>query len=177
MAVSQDKNIYLIGPRASGKTTLGRMLATELERPFLDLDEEFLQSTGRTIAEVVETEGWESFRDLETSVLASIAGTPGHVVATGGGVVLKARNRELLIEGVVIYLQTDPEKVVARLMEELLPEQRPALTDLALEDEVRKTVQERDPYYLACAHLIAPDLPLEELAERITEELLEWPEE
>jgi shikimate kinase len=91
-------------------------------------------------------------------------------------VVLKARNRELLSEGVTVYLQTDAETVVARLMAELLPEQRPALTDLSLEDEVRKTVQEREPYYLSVAQLIAPDHPLEELAERLAKELRDWPE-
>ncbi len=176
MAVSAEKNIYLVGPRACGKTTVGRMLAKALGRPFLDLDEEFVETTGRTIADVVETEGWEGFRELETAVLAAVAETPGHVVATGGGVVLKARNRELLGTGVVIYLQTDPEKVVARLMAELMPEQRPALTGLSLEDEVRKTVAEREPYYLAVAQLIAPDRPMEELAARLSEELNAWPE-
>lgn len=176
MAVPADKNIYLVGPRACGKTTIGRMLATALGRPFVDLDEEFVENTGRTIADVVETEGWEGFRELETAVLAAVAETPGNVVATGGGVVLKARNRELLAGGVVIYLQTDPEKVVERLMEELKPVQRPALTNLSLEDEVRKTVLEREPYYLAVAQLVAPDRPLEELAERLAGELKAWPE-
>jgi len=175
MAVSPEKNIYLVGPRACGKTTLGRTLADALRRPFLDLDEEFVNTTGRTIAEVVESEGWEGFRDLETAVLAAVAETPGLVVATGGGVVLKTRNRELLSQGVAVYLQADVEKLVARLMAELLPEQRPALTGLSLEDEVRKTIQEREPYYLAVAQLIVPDRPLKELATRLTKELNDWP--
>jgi len=176
MAVSIDKNIYLVGPRACGKTTVGRMLAIALKRPFVDLDDEFVETTGRTIADVVESEGWDRFRELETAVLAAVAATPGHVVATGGGTPLKARNRELLDEGVVIYLQADPEKVVSRLMEELNPQQRPALTDLSLEDEVRKTVREREPYYLACAHLVAPDKSPGELAERLAREIAAWPE-
>jgi shikimate kinase len=176
MAVSAEKNIYLVGPRACGKTTIGRMLAKALGRPFMDLDEEFVETTGRTIADVVETEGWDSFRELETAVLAAVAETPGNVVATGGGAVLKARNRELLSGGVVVYLQTDPEKVVERLMAELKPEQRPALTELSLEDEVRKTVLDREPYYMAVAHLVAPDRPLEELAERLAQELKDWQE-
>ena len=174
MAVSPEKNIYLVGPRACGKTTLGRMLAKELGRPFLDLDEQFAIRTGSTIARVVEAQGWEHFRELEHEVLAWAAADPWHVVATGGGVVLKAANRELLKRGVTVYLQADPEKVVARLMAELLPEQRPALTDLSLEQEVRKTVLEREPYYMAVAHLTAPDRPLEELLERIARELRAW---
>lgn len=176
MAVSAEKNIYLVGPRACGKTTIGRMLAIALKRPFVDLDDEFVETTGRTIADVVESEGWDRFRELETAVLAAVSATPGHVVATGGGVPLKARNRELLGEGVVIYLQADPEKVVNRLLEELKPHQRPALTDLSLEDEVRKTVREREPYYLSCAHLVAPDRPLDELAARLAQEMTAWPE-
>ncbi len=174
MAVAQDKNIYLVGPRASGKTTIGRMIAERLGRPFVDLDEAFVRVTGRTIAQVVEAEGWESFRELEAQVLDGVAATPGHVVATGGGVVLKAVNRATLGKGVVVYLQADPEKVVARLMAELKPEQRPALTGLSLEDEVRRTVAERDPYYMSCAHMIAPEAPLEVLAERISRELEDW---
>ena len=176
MAVSPEKNIYLVGPRACGKTSVGKRLAEALNRPFMDLDEEFMETTGRTIADVVETEGWEGFRELETAVLAAVAETPGNVVATGGGVVLKARNRELLTQGVVVYLQADPDKVVARLMAELMPEQRPALTDLSLEEEVRKTVQDREPYYLAVAQLIAPDRPLEELVGRLAKELAAWPQ-
>jgi len=74
----------------------------------------------------------------------------------------------------VVYLQADPEKVVARLMAELLPEQRPALSELSLEDEVRKTVKEREPYYLAVAHLVAPEQSVEELAERLAAELSIW---
>jgi len=176
MAVSAEKNIYLVGPRACGKTTIGRMLAKALGRPFMDLDEEFVETTGRSIGDVVETEGWDAFRELETAVLAAVSETPGNVVATGGGVVLRARNRELLAEGVVVYLQADPDKVVARLMDELKPEQRPALTNLSLEDEVRKTVLEREPYYMAVAQMVAPDAPLEELAERLARELTHWQE-
>jgi len=176
MAVSPEKNIYLVGPRACGKTSIGRLIAEKLGRPFMDLDEEFVETTGRTIADVVESEGWEGFRELETSVLAAVSETPGNVVATGGGAVLKARNRELLAQGVVVYLQADPEKVVARLMAELLPEQRPALTDLPLEEEVRRTVKEREPYYMAVAHLVAPERPLEELADRLARELTDWTE-
>lgn len=176
MAVSPDKNIYLVGPRACGKTTIGRKLAEALGRPFIDLDEEFTETTGRTIADVVESEGWEGFRELETSVLAAVSETPGNVVATGGGVVLKARNRELLQEGVVVYLQADPERVVERLMAELNPEQRPPLTGLSLEDEVRRTVAEREPYYMAVAQLVAPERPLDELAERLAAELMAWTE-
>lgn len=168
------KNVYLIGPRACGKTTVGRALAEALGRPFVDLDEAFVEHTGRTIAQVVEAEGWETFRELETRVLEAVAETPGRIVATGGGVVLKAANRETLARGIVVYLQTDPEKVVARLLADLLPEQRPALTDLSLEDEVRRTVAEREPYYRACAHLFAPDRPLEELVERLVGEIRAW---
>ena len=174
MAVDPLKNVYLVGPRASGKSTLGRMLAEALGRPFVDLDEAFVDHVGRSIAQVVEAEGWERFRELETEVLRDVAEAGGQVVATGGGAVLKAPNREILGHGVVVYLQADAEAVVERLMAELKPEQRPALTGMSLEDEVRKTVLEREPYYMACAHLIAPQRPLEELCGRIAAELKAW---
>ena len=175
MALKPDKNVYLIGPRACGKTTLGRMLAKRLDRPFVDLDEAFVSRTNRTVAQVVEAEGWEGFRALESEVLASEAETGGKVVATGGGVVLKEPNRRVLAKGVVIYLQADPDRVVATLVAELNPDQRPALTDLPLEEEVRRTLAEREPFYLACAQFVAPERPLDEQLERLVGELERWP--
>jgi shikimate kinase len=175
MAVGQ-RNIYLIGPRASGKTSLGQMLAQELDRPFVDLDQAFAHRTGQSIAQVVEGQGWERFRELESEVLEATAEIPGQVVGTGGGVVLSPQNRQVLAKGVVVYLQADPEKLVARLMDELLPGQRPALTELSLEEEVRRTVSQREPMYLACAHLILPDRPLTELLPQLAGELKAWPE-
>lgn len=164
-------NIYLIGPRASGKTTLGRLLAERLDRPFLDLDEEFRRTRGETIAALVAREGWERFREIERDILAGTAKTPGRVVATGGGVVLLAENRKILARGIVIYLQTDPGRLAARLTADFNPGQRPSLTGLELAQEITTTLAEREPLYLGAAHVILPEAPPAQLADQAVKAL------
>jgi shikimate kinase len=164
-------NIYLIGPRASGKTTLGRLVAERLKRPFLDLDEEFRRTRGETIAALVSREGWERFREIEADILAGTAKTPGRVVATGGGVVLLPENRKILARGLVVYLQADPDRLVERLTADFNPGQRPSLTGLELAQEIRTTLAEREPLYLGAAHVILPEAPLERLADQAVKAL------
>ena len=165
MPLADDRNIYLIGPRASGKTTLGKQLAERLQRPFTDLDAAFCQKHGETIADMVSRDGWDAFRLAEAAILAETARKPGQVVATGGGVVLMPENRQHLSRGLVFYLQADPARLAERLMADLNEEQRPKLTELGLREEITTTLAEREPLYLACAHASLPERPVEELLE------------
>lgn len=165
MPLHDDTNIYLIGPRASGKTTLGKRLAEHLGRPFIDLDARFVEVRGETIAALVEREGWDAFRRAEADILAETAGQKGLVVATGGGVVLLPENRALLAKGLVFYLQAHPERLAERLMADLNAEQRPKLTELGLKEEITATLAEREPLYLSLAHASLPERPVAELLE------------
>lgn len=163
MPLPDDRNLYLIGPRASGKTTLGRSLARKLSRPFVDLDAVFLARRGETIADLVAREGWDAFRRVEADILADVAATPGQVVATGGGAVLLPENRRILAEGVVLYLQASPERLAERLMADLNEAQRPKLTELGLREEILATLAEREPLYLSLAHACLPERSPDEL--------------
>ncbi|MHC1790159.1 shikimate kinase [Solidesulfovibrio sp.] len=163
MPLSDDTNIYLIGPRASGKTTLGRRLAQSLDRPFVDLDARFVETRGETIAALVQREGWDAFRQAEAAILADTAKAQGIVAATGGGVVLLPQNRALLARGLVLYLQAHPDRLAERLMADLNAEQRPNLTELGLKEEIVATLAEREPLYLSLAHACLPDRPTDEL--------------
>jgi shikimate kinase len=165
MTPADDRTIFLIGPRASGKTTLGRRLAERLSRSFVDLDAVFLERQGETIADLVAREGWDAFRRVEAAILADVAATSGQVVATGGGAVLLPENRELLSQGLVLYLQATPERLAERLLADLNEEQRPKLTDLGLREEIMATLAEREPLYLSCAHAILPERAPDELLE------------
>lgn len=165
MPLSDDANIYLIGPRASGKTTLGQRLAQRLNRPFVDLDARFVEVRGETIAALVEREGWDAFRQAEATILAETAAQKGLVVATGGGVVLLPENRARLAKGLVLYLQADPARLAQRLMADLNAEQRPKLTEMGLAEEIVTTLAEREPLYLSLAHACLPERPVEELLE------------
>lgn len=166
MAIAADTNIYLIGPRASGKTTLGRMMAEALGRSFVDLDEVFRTRRGESIAALVEREGWDAFRTVESEILREESRVPGRVLATGGGAVLAPENRAVLGGGVCVYLRAEPEELARRLLAEAKPEQRPSLSELDFEQEIRTTLREREPLYLSCAQVVLPPREVGELLQQ-----------
>lgn len=109
------RNVYLIGPMGSGKTAVGRRLATLLGKEFFDSDAEIERRTGVDIRYIFEKEGEARFRAREREVIASLTSLDGVVVATGGGVILDAGNRERLsTTGTVVYLETNIDTLVRR---------------------------------------------------------------
>lgn len=110
-----QRNVYLIGPMGSGKTAVGRRLATILGKQFVDSDAEIEKRTGVDIRYIFEKEGEARFREREREVIADLTALDGVVVATGGGVILDVRNRERLAKtGTVVYLETNIETLVRR---------------------------------------------------------------
>lgn len=105
--------IVLIGPMGSGKTTLGKKLAKELGLRFIDTDKQIASIHG-PIAKIFEDSGEEFFRDLESEALAEALSQPA-VVATGGGAVLRDKNRELIKKHHVIFLDTSSEHVLGKV--------------------------------------------------------------
>lgn len=103
------QNIVLVGMPGCGKSTLGKLLAAEMGRRFVDLDEEIVKRAGRPIPEIFATDGEEHFRKLETEAVADICRESGLVIATGGGVVTRERNLPLLSQnGRVVFLDIPP---------------------------------------------------------------------
>lgn len=140
-------SIFLVGPRASGKTTLGRALAEALEYRFVDTDRLVLESTGMTVAEIVEREGWDGFRRRESEALRAAAG-PATVVATGGGMVLSEANRAFMrANGKVFYLSVPVALLAARLEADPNAGQRPTLTGRTIVDEVSEVLASREAFY------------------------------
>ena len=90
--LKSKENIVLIGMPASGKTTVGKILADTLGREFFDLDDEIEARIGGTIAEYFKTHGESAFRDIESQVTKEISKKTGVVIATGGGTVLRNEN-------------------------------------------------------------------------------------
>jgi shikimate kinase len=110
-----QRNVYLIGPMGSGKTAVGRRLATLLGKEFVDSDAEIERRTGVDIRYIFEREGEARFRERERDVIADLTALEGVVVATGGGVILDPENRERLAKtGTVVYLETTIDTLVRR---------------------------------------------------------------
>ena len=148
-------NIYLIGYRCCGKTSVGKALSKLLNRPFLDTDAQVVQKAGMTISEMVSKGGWESFRDMEKSVIDQTTFLNQYVIATGGGVILNPDNvRNMKKAGLVIWLRASPETVRDRMAAD--PEtliQRPDLTSTGSMDEIEVVLLTRRPLYEKACHL------------------------
>ena len=161
-------NLFLVGYRCCGKTSVGRLLAQQSDWKLVDTDALAVQSAGTSIADMVARDGWEAFRSLETHILRSVCRQSCQVVATGGGIVLAADNIRLMRQsGAVVWLQARSETILRRLADDPLSrEQRPALTSRTLAEEVNRTLVERKPLYASAKDLMCPtdDLQPAELA-------------
>lgn len=116
MIAPLDRFIILVGPRGSGKTTLGHALARSIDAPVYDTDRMVEERTGEPVARLWDREGEGAFRGWESRVLQTLRELPPGVVSTGGGIVLSADNRRLLAElGPVFYLHVPVEQLVSRL--------------------------------------------------------------
>lgn len=116
MSFAHPERIFLVGPMGCGKTTIGKALALLSSRPFLDLDEEIVAFTGKSIPEIFKEEGETAFRQQETAALKRSLAYEA-VIATGGGIVVTPENIELLKEhGLVVYLFADVETQYQRTL-------------------------------------------------------------
>jgi len=112
--LQQKENIVLIGMPSSGKTTVGKELASKLGRELIDIDAEIVRSEGRTIAEIFAACGEEYFREAEQSAIREISRRQGIIIATGGGAVLCRSNIDALRQnGRIYFLDRDLQKLIA----------------------------------------------------------------
>ncbi len=108
-------NLYLVGMMGAGKSTTGRVLAKEMGYGFIDTDDLITQVAGQTISDIFAQSGEDHFRQLESQVLAEVAAHTKLVVATGGGIVLGAKNWSYLRHGLVVWLDGTPDHLWQRL--------------------------------------------------------------
>ncbi len=164
-------NIYLIGYRGSGKTSVGKTLARLLNRTFLDMDIEAVQASGMNIHDMVARHGWEAFRRLEADIVRKVALRNGHVIATGGGVVLDADNvQRMKSSGRVIWLRIRHETARIRVAgDPATADQRPGLTAAGCMDEVESVMRDRAPLYEKASDLTVDtdDLDIETICRHI----------
>jgi shikimate kinase len=147
MSESQISNlksqIFLVGFMASGKSTVGSVLASRLERSFIDLDRVIEGRLGCTIAELIASEGEEHFRCIETDTLREAAQGYPAVVAVGGGAIMRDENRELMTQhGSMVWLDAPFELCWRRIQEDKVV--RPLAPT---EQAARERYKQRLPFY------------------------------
>ncbi len=164
------KNIYLIGMRGVGKTTIGKLLATKLQRTFFDMDEWIRQEEGMAIAELVKKKGWSYFRDKEREAVNILSKKEHAIISTGGGVLQYFDNAEKLKKtGKLIHLTASVATLENRLR---MQTERPSITGIDPVDELEALWESRKVIYERNA-----DLTIDtegKLVEQIGEEIEAW---
>ena len=143
------RNIYLIGMPGSGKSTIGRFLAEQLGRTFVDTDEEIVKRCGCSIKELIAKKGETYFRDLESEVIREVSSKSGNIISTGGGAILRPENvHNLKRNGRIFFIDANINRLQAT-------EDRP-LSDTV--DKLQKLYDERIGIYKSTADVIVPDM-------------------
>ena len=154
------ENIVLTGMPGSGKTTVGKMLAQKLGRPYLDVDGLIEKKTGKTPAQIIVEQGETAFRDIETEMIREIALHNTAVIATGGGAVLRPENTDALrMNGRIFFLD--------RPVEQLIPTDDRPLS--STKEAIMKRYDERYDIYVSTADVVIANDSSPERAAQLVE--------
>jgi len=165
----QPRNLILIGFMGTGKTTIGKRVARSLGFRFVDTDQLIARKAGKSIPDIFAHSGEEAFRELETEVLRECAARSGQVISTGGGIVTRPGNLEILRDaGYVVWLKASPETIYDRVRRN---RNRPLLHTDDPERTIREMLDQRLDLYRRAKHLSVStdDLTLDETSFGITE--------
>jgi shikimate kinase len=166
-----DRLIVLVGLMASGKTSLGRLLAHRLHIPFVDADHEIEAAAQLTVPEIFARHGEDHFRNGERKVIARLLQEGPRVLATGGGAFMNEETRHAIAErGISVWLSADLETLMRRARRKA---NRPLLQTADPEATMRELIEVRYPLYeLADIHVPSRDGPHEVSVEEIVQALL-----
>ena len=115
-------NIIIIGMPGCGKTTVGKLLAEKLNREFIDSDKVFEETVCPDITEYFSKHGEDGFRTQETNILRDLSQKENCIISTGGGVVERAENKEIIQKGgTVVFIDRTPEDIVGDIDTETRP--------------------------------------------------------
>ena len=155
----QMKNIVLVGMPGCGKSTVGKVLAKRLSRPFFDADQEIVKRAGKSIPEIFQIEGEAGFRKIETEVLFDLCRQSGAVIATGGGAVTVPKNHGILRQNsLVVFINRD----IA-----VLPKNGRPLSE---QNDLHEMFRQRLPLYRAvCDYEVDGNSEIQTVTDRVAE--------
>jgi len=160
--------IILTGFMGTGKSVVAELLSQRWGLGNVDTDAMIEEQVGTSIAEIFATRGEQHFRDLETEILTQLAGQCGLIISTGGGMLLRERNVELLRQmGPIICLQASPDTIIERTADS---DERPLLNRPDPQTEIQRLLAKREGAYQQADYHIATDgLSVEQVAEAVAE--------
>ena len=165
-------HIYLTGFMGAGKTTVGRCLANDLGWDFLDLDDLIERHSSMTISEIFEHQGEPEFRQMEKLALCQISRAESVVIATGGGIMVDAKNRSLMNErGVTVWLNVSFRVIESRMHASDL-QSRPLYKDTS---QAKELFEKRTATFELCGFRVdvSPQLTAQEVANSVCKLLRE----
>ena len=158
-----ERHVVLVGLMGVGKSTVGRRLAKDMDRPFADLDEQIELAEGATIAQLFRERGEAAFRASEAARLADLVARPARlVIAAGGGVVTGDANRRLLAETFVVWLRASPQFLAGRTD----PTHRPLLAGGDAQSRLVRLLDERQALYQEVADVAVDVEPFHAVDEK-----------
>jgi shikimate kinase len=167
-------NLYLIGYRGCGKSSVAPLVGEQLGWKVVDSDQVIQDQAGTTIAEIFAEQGEPAFRALEQAAIGKIAQTSNQVISLGGGAPMFEANRNVIsATGKTVYLSAPADVLWSRIRQDAVSDtQRPDLTDEGGLTEVKSMLAVRDSVYAACADctIECGSLTVQEVADQI----LEW---
>ncbi|MCA6062727.1 shikimate kinase AroK [Thalassolituus marinus] len=150
--MKRTTSVFLVGPMGAGKSTIGRLLSSEMKLEFIDSDKVIEERCGANIPWIFDKEGEAGFREREEQVIDELTMLDGIVLATGGGAVMREANRRHLAgRGMVVYLCTSVEQQLARTAKD---KNRPLLQNDNPEKILRDLFAKRDPMYREVADIV-----------------------
>ena len=141
----KNPNIVLVGFMGTGKTSVGRRLASQLRMRYVDTDDIIERDSGCRISTIFEEEGEVVFRDLESEAVRKVSELYNHVISTGGGVVLRKANMEALKQnGIIFCLTATPGEIYRRVRHQT---HRPLLQTSDPLAKIRSMLEDRQSAY------------------------------
>ena len=151
-----QKKVILTGFRATGKSSVGKLLAARLAVDFIDMDKVIEEREGRSIRQMVAEHGWDYFREKERQLLLELVGQDNVVIAAGGGAILHKEIWQKLMEtGLAVWLTADLDTISARLAKDSATDElRPSLTGEDIHREIGSVLASREPLYRKGSHIV-----------------------